>query len=90
MCVTIYDASNVVLDDSFAMGWQCANCVFNFFLKLLLLAVIGSSWQKCTGRLIQIVGAAKLIDHFAVLVRLLGTSRSDLSDDLSDLTENLS
>ena len=64
--------------------------VFNCFLKLLLLTMIGSSWRRCTGRLFQIVGAAKLNKLFAVSVRLLGTSRNDLSDDLSDLTETLS
>ena len=95
----IYNAPYVILDDSFArreiqlaMGWQCGKneCVFSCFLKLLLLTVIGSSWKKCTGRLFQIIVATKLNERFAVSVRLLGTSRSDLSDDLSDLTATLS
>ena len=71
-----------------AMGWQCGKNVFNCFLKLLLLTAIGSSWltviglswRKRTRRLFQIVGAAKLNERFAV--RFLGTSRSDLHDDL--------
>ena len=93
----IYNASYDVLYDSFArkeiqlaMGWQCGTMCLNCFLKLLLLTVIGSSFRRCTGRLFQIVRAAKLNERFAVSVRLLGTSRSDLSDDLSDLTGTLS
>ena len=54
------------------------------------LTVIWSSWRRCTGRLFQIVGAAQLNERFAVSVRLLGTPRSDFSDDLKDLTETLS
>ena len=87
---TVQDDSCVRREIQLVMGWQCGRNVFNCFLKLLLLTVIGSSWRKCTGNLFQIVGIAKLNERFAVSVRLLGTSRSDLSDDLSDLTETLS
>ena len=94
---TIYNAPYEVLADSFARKgtsslWVCnvEKCVFNCFLKLLLLKMIGSYWRRFPGRLFQIVGAAKVNERFAVSVRLLGASKNDVSDDLSDLIETLS
>ena len=52
--------------------------------------MIGLSWRKCTGRLFQIVGVAKLNERFAVTVHILGTSRNDSFVDQSVLTGTLS
>ena len=73
------------------MDWQCEKkCVFNCFLKTTFADSDRVQLAKMYRKTVQIVGAAKLNERLAISVRLLGTSRSDSSDDLSDLTETLS